>query len=63
MRRDRFWHDLGQAICEAVFYRRAIFDPPPWPKFRLFLPVKKVQAMTPKLGIGATKSKSTEDLR
>jgi len=32
------------AIAEAVFYRRAIFDPPPWPKrFRLFLPVRKLK--------------------
>lgn len=43
MRRDRFWHDLGRACCEAVFYRKAIFDPPGWPRFRLFLPVRKTR--------------------
>ena len=44
MRRDRFWHDLGHAICEAVFYRKAIFDPPGWQhRFRLFLPVRKAK--------------------
>lgn len=33
------FRDLAQALAEAVFYRRAIFDPPPrdgWPaRFRL----------------------------
>lgn len=38
------FRDLGRALAEAVFYRRAIFDPPPWPhRFRLFLPVKRVK--------------------
>jgi len=43
MRRDRFWHDLGRALAESVFYRKAIFDPPEWPRFRLFLPVRKTR--------------------
>jgi len=40
------WRDLRAvlvAVAESLFYRRIIFDPPPWPKFRLFLPVKKVR--------------------
>ena len=39
--------DIGavvKAVAETVFYRRTILDPPPsWPRFRLFLPVKKVK--------------------
>lgn len=34
---------VGRAVAETVFYRRTILDPPPWPKFRLFLPVRKVK--------------------
>lgn len=37
------FRDLGGALAEAFFYRRTILDPPPWPKFRLFLPVRKVK--------------------
>jgi hypothetical protein len=33
--------DVIRAVCESVFYRKAILDPPPWPKFRLFLPVRR----------------------
>lgn len=30
------------AVAESLFYRRMIFDPPPWPKrYRLFLPIRK----------------------
>jgi len=50
MRRERFWRDFGRnprdvcrALAESVFYRKAIFDPPEWPRFRLFLPVRKTR--------------------
>lgn len=35
--------DVMRAVAESVFYRRTIFDPPPWPKFRIILPVKRVR--------------------
>jgi hypothetical protein len=36
--------DVMRAVAESVFYRRAIFDPPPWPhRFRLFLPIRKAR--------------------
>ncbi len=46
--RDRHpWRDLRDvihAVGESLFYRRIIFDPPPtWPRFRLFLPVRKTK--------------------
>lgn len=37
--------DLLRALVEAFWYRRAIFDPPPWQgwphRLRLFLPLRK----------------------
>lgn len=35
--------DVLRAVAETVFWRKAILDPPPWPKFRLFLPVRKAR--------------------